>query len=351
MILIFPTGSDAPLKYWPIATCVTLLMIIAVGIVQLLVPGFTDDWVLRFGRPNPLTWLTSAYLHGDFMHLFGNAVFLLMFGLIVEGKIGWWRFFLVYNLLAVLSGALICIFTLFASEGGCLGASCAITGLMVISFLWAPENEISFMGAAVVVFRPITFDFQLSIQQVCFCFIALDLVIASFSKFSISSAVLHLLGVPPGVAIGLALLKWRQVNCDGHDFVSLMTGKRGQSQLTIEEEAEEQKILAERAQQKRDQLQKGLDMVEFYIDQGHFEMALKRLKSLRTLKPEIVMTESQMVRIIDGLAKDDSNKQLYRTMLLKYLKHFDRLEAQVTLKLVTMILRDEQAGLQKLLSS
>jgi membrane associated rhomboid family serine protease len=46
--------------------------------------------------PAPLTLVTSMFLHGNFMHVFGNMIFLFVFGDDIEEAIGHWRFLLFY---------------------------------------------------------------------------------------------------------------------------------------------------------------------------------------------------------------------------------------------------------------
>ena len=343
MFFIFPTGSDAPLRHWPIATGVTIAINVVFFTLQLAAPGFTDDFMLQYGTVDPLTWLTAAYLHADLSHLMGNMMFLFIYGLVVEGKIGWWRFFLVYNACAVLSGILISLLTMWFVSGACLGAGCAIFGLMLICFLWAPENEISFTIAGVFFFRPFVHSFSVTIQNLCFFFVAMNLIIAAFTEFAMSSEVLHLLGVIPGVVIGSAMLKMRRVNCDGHDLFSIMSDKRGQCQLTVEELAQQQQQRLARKRQRQAEFEKGMQMVDFYVSEGHYEMAIKRFDSMRHLKNGLVMDESLMVQLINGLGKKPENVSTYRRMLLRYLEHYDSLQALVTMKLVKLILTTEQA--------
>jgi len=343
VIFIFPTGSDAPLRHLPIATGLTIAINIVFFALQLTTPGFTDDFKLQFGTFDPLTWLTAAYLHGDFSHLIGNMMFLFIYGLVVEGKIGWWRFLLVYNGCAVSSGVLISLWAMSFVSGACLGASCAIFGLMLICFLWAPENEISFTIAGVFYFRPFVHSFSVAIQNLCFFFVAMNLIIAAFTEFAMSSEVLHLLGVIPGVAIGSAMLKMRRVNCDGHDLFSIMSDKRGQCQLTVEELAQQQRQRLAQKRRRRAELEKGMEMVEFYVSEKHYEMAIRRFDSLRHIKSGLVMKESLMVQLINGLGKKPEKVSTYRRMLLRYLEHYDSLQTLVTMKLVKLVLTTEQA--------
>ena len=133
MFIIIPTGTDAPIYHLPIMTGVTIAVNVLVGIIQLLVPGFTEQFMITYGNFHPYTWLTAAYLHADFGHLFGNMIFLFIYGVIVEGKVGWWRFALIYNASAILASMMIAILTIFGT-GGALGASCAIYSMMAICF-------------------------------------------------------------------------------------------------------------------------------------------------------------------------------------------------------------------------
>ena len=343
MFFIIPTGSDAPLRHWPIATGVTIAINVVFFALQITAPGFTESLILNFGTFDPLRWLTAAYLHADWSHIFGNMMFLFIYGLIVEGKIGWWRFLLVYNACAVSSGILISLWTMFYTAGACLGASCAIFGIMLICFLWAPENEVSFTAVGVFFFRPFIHCFDVTVQNLCFFFVAMNLVIAAFTEFAMSSEVLHLLGAIPGVVIGSAMLKMRRVNCDGHDLFSIMSDKRGQCQLTVEELAQQQQQRLARKRQRRAEFEKGMEMVDFYMSEQHYEMAIKRFDSMRHLKKGLVMDEALMVQLINGLAKEPEKVSTYRSMLLRYLEHYDSLQALVTMKLVKLILTTEQA--------
>ena len=49
-------------------------------------------------------------------------MFLWVFGLIVEGKVGPCSFLLIYNLIGFVAGAIVQILTIFFSEGGAVGA-------------------------------------------------------------------------------------------------------------------------------------------------------------------------------------------------------------------------------------
>jgi membrane associated rhomboid family serine protease len=51
-----------------------------------------------------VTLLTSIFLHGDWMHLLGNMLFLWVFGDNIEDSMGHWRFLLFYLLCGAAAG-------------------------------------------------------------------------------------------------------------------------------------------------------------------------------------------------------------------------------------------------------
>jgi membrane associated rhomboid family serine protease len=91
--------------------------------------------------PPTLTLFTSMFLHGGFMHLAGNMLYLWIFGNNIEDAMGHARFlvfYLVCGLLASLSHA----FTNLGSEIPSLGASGAISGVLGAYLLLYPRARV-----------------------------------------------------------------------------------------------------------------------------------------------------------------------------------------------------------------
>lgn len=103
MLVLFPINTDAPINYFPAGTITLIVINVVVFILTGLSwrPDLADPWILWFGEIMPHQWLTAFFMHGSFMHLIGNMIFLWAFGLVVEGKLGWWRFIPLYLLLGV----------------------------------------------------------------------------------------------------------------------------------------------------------------------------------------------------------------------------------------------------------
>lgn len=90
---------------------------------------------------NLLTLLTSMFLHGGFMHLIGNMLFLNIFGDNLEDRFGHLRFLLFY-LLAGLAGSALQIAINPISAIPNLGASGAIAGVMGGYLVLYPRERI-----------------------------------------------------------------------------------------------------------------------------------------------------------------------------------------------------------------
>ncbi len=103
-------------------------------------------------QPTPgsvyLTLLVSMFMHGGFMHLFGNMLFLWIFGDNLEDRLGHVRYLLFYLLTGVLASLAHVLSTAAFSEGGSgmlvpsLGASGAISGVLGGYILLFPHRRV-----------------------------------------------------------------------------------------------------------------------------------------------------------------------------------------------------------------
>lgn len=100
--------------------------------------------------PVRLTLLTSMFLHGSWMHLLGNMLYLWIVGDNVEEVLGGVRYLIVY-LACGLVGSLAQVAVNPESVTPTLGASGAIAGVMGAYVVWFPHNQIR-----VLLFRFIT---------------------------------------------------------------------------------------------------------------------------------------------------------------------------------------------------
>jgi membrane associated rhomboid family serine protease len=106
----------------------------------------------QYPCPIPVRWtlLTAMFLHGSWMHLLGNMLYLWIVGDNVEEVLGSFRYLIVY-LACGLVGSLAQIVVNPDSVIPTLGASGAIAGIMGTYVVWFPHHQIR-----VLVFRFIT---------------------------------------------------------------------------------------------------------------------------------------------------------------------------------------------------
>ncbi|WP_121352292.1 rhomboid family intramembrane serine protease [Flavisolibacter nicotianae] len=92
-----------------------------------------------------LTLFTSMFMHGGWAHLFGNMLFLLIFGDNIEDAMGHRRYFTFYLLCGVLAGLSHVLFTAYTAQSvflPSLGASGAISGVMGGYILLFPARRV-----------------------------------------------------------------------------------------------------------------------------------------------------------------------------------------------------------------
>ncbi len=118
-----------------------------------LVPERFMQWVAIGGSPLSLWRLlplvTCMFLHGGWLHLLGNLLYLWVFGDNVEDRLGHVRFFAFYLLCGIAAGLLQCLFDP-ASPVPTIGASGAIAGVL-------GAYLVSFPRARIMTFIPIFF--------------------------------------------------------------------------------------------------------------------------------------------------------------------------------------------------
>jgi membrane associated rhomboid family serine protease len=113
-------------------------------------PGL--DCVVDNDRINYLTPLLSIFLHGGWMHILGNALFLWIFGRAIEDVMGPMRF-LGFYLLCGLAAAAAQIIVTPSSPVPTVGASGAISGVMGAYLLLFPRVRVHMFFFFFLVFR------------------------------------------------------------------------------------------------------------------------------------------------------------------------------------------------------
>lgn len=111
---------------------------------RVLVPGLQPTPI-----PVYLTLITSMFMHGGIAHIFGNMLFLWIFGDNIEDRMGHFRYLVFYLVCGVLAGlSHVFVTAFFATNAGSLlvpslGASGAISGVLGAYILLFPTRRVT----------------------------------------------------------------------------------------------------------------------------------------------------------------------------------------------------------------
>ncbi len=250
-MIVIPTGTDAPIYYWPYATVALIVLNTALYFAVPPVAGKVrldeNDKVIedvetvsnfeRYaltvgdGRLHPVQWVTHNFLHFGIIHLVGNMVFLWAFGIVVEGKLGALKYLLTYVAIGTLHGAFVQILLRNSGlEQHAAGASAVVYGLLAVCMVWAPRNELNCIVILLFGFRTMVYHWDLYYTTVALLYIgeqAFGLVFwGTLGGKVMISELGHLSGAFWGLVVGVVMLKTGLVDCEGWDLFALWKKRR-----------------------------------------------------------------------------------------------------------------------------
>ncbi len=107
-----------------------------------LIPAAFSNSTIGGALPVPLTLVTYQFLHANFWHVFGNMIFLFVFGDDIEELIGHWRF-LVFYLACGVCGGLAFVVSAPGSDTDLIGASGAVAGVIAAYLMYRPCAKVT----------------------------------------------------------------------------------------------------------------------------------------------------------------------------------------------------------------
>lgn len=240
--MFFPLRTDRPLRSTPYVNYALILLNVVVFILQ-QAEAASPSFPIRLGlnkfalAPNDLHLLhfvTYAFLHGGWMHLIGNMVFLFIFGNSVSDKMGQLGYLLFYLAGAIFAGVGYVLLSTPIMGGyippvvGASGAISAVTGAFLVLF---PNTRITIFYFWLVIgtyevpaLLLVPFFF---LQDVFFNFVG--------GKESGVAHVAHIAGTVFGVVIALILAGGRLLPRDQFDMWGWITrwNKRRQYRAAV----------------------------------------------------------------------------------------------------------------------
>ncbi len=419
--MLIPLNTDAPIYHFPVA-CIAMIVVncfafLATGWGSMENVDQWSPWALAHGDGlHPVQWITSNFIHMGAVHLIGNMIFLWGFGLVVEGKLGWWRFLLVYLAIGVAQCAVEQTMMLghtpevtaesfveeafdvefdedmiaslemqglseeeieeqkeeyqqelqslvaevelsYAQFSGSCGASAIIYGMLAMSLVWAPRNEVTLL--LIIAFRAVTFE--ATIMSFSAWYIGLEILIATFQGFAIATSTLHVMGAAAGFGIGTLMLKHGMVDCEDWDLFSVLSGNYGprardrygnrivpenrkkNADAASETENAKKKEPKKKSLRSAAGAKKKLAEVEHFVEAGEYDTAYDELYNARLRAPDAMLDESVLKPLAIGLAKRrqwDEAAELMREYIDAYPESGDTMR----LRLANVFVKGTQDG-------
>ena len=331
--MFLPIGTDAPIYYRPYVTVGMIVANVAV-FVKTGWGEMAEGWLLTFGNGlHPGEWLTSAFLHFGIGHLVGNMLFLFIFGLVIEGKLGPVRFVLLYLALCLLDGFVgqFLMLNYIGLSQGAGGASGVIFAMLVIAWLWAPQNCIEFLF--IFWYHPIG-TFELTLQTVALYYLGTNLLFAWAMGFEVRTPVLHLLGAGVGLGVGVLMLKREWVDCEGWDMLSLRGGDHSRHASSKLQKRTPPEIPATDHPDPQTRLRK----VEESIAQDRFDEAWQSYAAIRdSIRPQQLPKDS-LEKLLKGIVRA-GNWNAAACLLREFLERFDEETIRHQLALASILTR------------
>ena len=300
--MLIPYSTDAPIYHWPISTVGLIVANVLVFCLVVLggVEAESYGWVLWYGDGlHPNQWLQSIFMHGGIEHLVSNILFLWLFGLVIEGKLGWWRFLCCYLAIGVGESALEQTVMLGVAEPtpGSVGASAAIFGLIAMAAIWAPKNEISFFY--LFAFRPGTFD--VSIAVLACVYAGWEILMLCLFGSGAGSSWLHLAGFVFGLPIAIVLLKRGIVDCEGWDAFHVWNDDVGAFKKEPAPAEVFAKVDAQQREKDEELLRGAQQQFRQFLQQGNVPAAIRLYEKMKNVRGGLKPDRDQWLAMIQAL--------------------------------------------------
>ncbi len=340
--MLLPLRTDRSLRRTPVANITIMVITIVMFGVQKTVPGVESLLLLRPYDPDLYGIVGANFLHGGWMHLLGNMLFLYIFGNSVNDSLGNASYVGFYLAGGVASSLL----SIFLSESPSLGASGAIAATTGAFLVLYPRSRIILL---------VFFIFITTITVPALWFVGIFFLLDIYQGFNNSwlngqtgtAHWAHVGGSIYGMIVSLVLLRTRLIPRDRMDLLAIATRwkqrksdrvelrKSGQVHLSamdiVPKKHEDPKVA--QAQDLRSKISESLD-------RGNLSAAAETYRHLLAVDERQILARSAQIEIANQLYRDekyDSAATAYRLFLDRFGKRPDQETAQSRLILGLII--------------
>jgi membrane associated rhomboid family serine protease len=152
---MIPFKDENPTRTFPFFTITIIVLNVLVFFVEIFHSSDMKALVYKYGAiprnllsmndnrqvPAVLTIFTSMFMHGGFLHISGNMLYLWIFGNNIEDRLGHFRFLLFYMLSGIVAAYANSIASP-ASQIPMIGASGAVSGILGAYLLLYPQARV-----------------------------------------------------------------------------------------------------------------------------------------------------------------------------------------------------------------
>lgn len=239
--MLIPLGTDRPNERKPVVTHGIIALNLGVFVLMAVLESSNPDLAEKFGRWGAVWGLdfhlhqliSSAFLHAGFMHIFGNMIFLLVFGPPVEDRFGRIGFALFYLAGAAGSG-LAHIALEQAPAIGASGAVAAVSGAFLVLF---PRTRVRCF--VLFIFIGV---FMIPSWWLIGLFVVLDLFAQVFTPQNGIANMAHLGGYGFGIVTGFVLLGTGILKREQYDLFSILKHRQRRRAFASASRMNEQSI-------------------------------------------------------------------------------------------------------------
>jgi membrane associated rhomboid family serine protease len=206
VLFFIPYAVDVPMDRRPVLNWLLVGSIIAAFVCQFYVAHeetvnayVLDGWTLNglFGH---------MWLHGGFLHVAGNLLFLWVFGNAVCSKVNNLLYLPVY----IFVGIMAALTHMIIDGDPAIGASGAINGIVGMYLVFFPTNDIDCAFGGVIMMRPFGKTFSVSGYWIILMYLVFDIIGVILGGQGVGYWA-HLGGFAAGVVLALLLLKLKMV--------------------------------------------------------------------------------------------------------------------------------------------
>lgn len=147
---MIPISDINPRRKFPIVTVSLIVINFIIFLYQISLRNPTSfiykyalipNNLFKFGGSEYIKLITSMFLHGNFLHIIGNMLYLWVFGDNIENNLGSFKY-LIFYLLCGVSAELVHAIIYASSKVPTIGASGAIAGVLGAYFYLYPNAKV-----------------------------------------------------------------------------------------------------------------------------------------------------------------------------------------------------------------